>query len=155
MDVISMHLRSCLSAFLAKYFLQNIKNSLVANGPSMVGPWVARWIHGSQLATVFQQHWWCLLLIYDGPSFQIDIFHIIQKTKNKNLPQFYLQFQLQLLEFQLQLQFKHQELTPIPGSLILNVISNSNFNSAGFRSDSSWTQLQLWSWPQPYFCLMG
>ena len=23
----------------------------------MVGPWVTRWIHGSHLATVFQQHW--------------------------------------------------------------------------------------------------
>ena len=49
--MISVHLRSCLSTFLLKYFLQNIKNSLVAKGPSMVRPWAARWIHGSHLAT--------------------------------------------------------------------------------------------------------
>ena len=55
-----MHLWSCLSTFLPKYFLQNIKNSLVAK----------RTIHGRTLgcpldsgvavgdwATLFQQHW--------------------------------------------------------------------------------------------------
>ena len=50
--MISVHLWNRLSAFILKYLMQNLKNSVVAkrNGPSMVRPWVAQWIHRSHLA---------------------------------------------------------------------------------------------------------
>ena len=59
MDMISMHLRSCLSTFLPKYFLQNIKNLLVAkrtiHGRTLGCP-LDSWVAIGNRATVFQQH---------------------------------------------------------------------------------------------------
>ena len=45
-------------------FCKTLRIHWSPNGPSMVGPWVARWIHGSQLATVFQQHWIYASIVY-------------------------------------------------------------------------------------------
>ena len=59
MDMLSMHLQSCLSTFLPKYFLQNIKNSLVAkrtiHGWTLGRP-LDSWVAIADRATVFQQH---------------------------------------------------------------------------------------------------
>ena len=58
--LISMHLRSCLSTFLPKYFLQNINNSLVAkrtiHGRTLGRP-LDSWVAFGDQATVFQQQW--------------------------------------------------------------------------------------------------
>ena len=60
--MISMHLRSCLSTFLPKYSLQNIKNSLVAkrtiHGRTLGRP-LDSWVAIGDRATVFQQHCSC------------------------------------------------------------------------------------------------
>ena len=49
--MLSVHLWIRLSAFILKYFMQNLNDSLVAKrtGPSMVRTWVAQWIHRSHL----------------------------------------------------------------------------------------------------------
>ena len=50
--MISVHPWNRLSAFIPKYFMQNLKNSFPPNGPSMVRPSVTRWTHSSShLAT--------------------------------------------------------------------------------------------------------
>ena len=51
----------CICGVVCPLFFRNIfcKTWIIhwsPNGPSMVGPSVIRWIHGSHLATVFQQH---------------------------------------------------------------------------------------------------
>ena len=57
--LISMHLRSCLSTFLPKIFLQNTNNSLVAkrtiHGRTLGRP-LDSWVAFGDRATVFQQH---------------------------------------------------------------------------------------------------
>ena len=60
-----IHLRSCLSAFIPKYFLQNIKKSLVAkrtiHGRTLGRP-LDSWVAFGDRATIFQQHWkWAFL----------------------------------------------------------------------------------------------
>ena len=55
----SIHLWGCLSTFLPKYFLQNIKNSWVAkrtiHGKTLGRP-LDSWVAIGNRATVFQQH---------------------------------------------------------------------------------------------------
>ena len=48
--LISVHLWN-LSTFIHNIFCKTQRIHWSPNGPSMVGPWVARWIHGSHLAT--------------------------------------------------------------------------------------------------------
>ena len=58
--LISVHLWNCVSTFITKHFLQNLKNSLVAKrtiyGRTLGRP-VDWWVAYGDRATVFQQHW--------------------------------------------------------------------------------------------------
>ena len=58
--LISVHLWNCLSTFITKHFLQNLKNSLVAKRTIYgwtLGHLVDWWVAFGDRATVFQQHW--------------------------------------------------------------------------------------------------
>ena len=63
-QVISVHLGNPMSSFIPKYFLQNLKNSLVAkrtiDGGTLGRP-VDSWVAFGDRATIFQQH--CIAIL--------------------------------------------------------------------------------------------